>query len=120
MRSVSSPVRTRGLRTPRSTGLDAAALGGSAGAGLGVANNAYIVGGAILFLNSDPTQAASVTLSKPNIRVRFTWTPRFRGRWTRKSAATGRASGCAIDPGNPAPLAGSRAAVSRTPEDSAG
>src|SRR3981189_443168 len=98
MRSVSSPVRTRGLGTARSMGLDAAALGGSAGADLGVADNAYIVGGATLFLNSDPTQAASVTLIKPNSSVRFTWTPRLRGRWTRKSAATGRASGCAMGP----------------------
>src|SRR5580704_3138449 len=102
MRSVSSPVRTRGLRTARSTGLDTAAPGGSAGADLGVADKAYIVGGATLFLNSEPTQAASDTPIKPNSRIRFTWTPRLRGRWIRRSAATGRASGCAIDRGNPA------------------
>src|ERR1700733_1124678 len=118
MRSVSSPARTRSLRTARSIGAPGA-LGGSGVADFGVADNKYMVGGAVLFLNNDPAHAVSRTINNGRA-IRFTLAPRFHGKWTRRSIAMGRASGCAINPENPVLPGGSRAAAARAPEDSAG
>jgi hypothetical protein len=66
------------LRTARSTGA-AAAFAGSAAADFGVADNTYMVGGAVLFLNNDPAQAVSSAIIKGSA-IRFTSAPRLRGK----------------------------------------
>src|ERR1700748_1855201 len=86
IRSVSSPARTRGRRTARSTGEESAA-GEFADAGFGTADTKYMVGGGVLVLNKPP-QATSVTLTNTVSSARITSAPRFPDRSIHRSAAT--------------------------------
>src|SRR5882757_253375 len=118
MRSVSSPARTRSLRMARSIGT-AGVFTESAADDFGVADSRYMIGGAKLFLNSDPAQPDSRAINNGRATC-FTLAPQFRGKWTHKSIAMDLASDCVIDHENPVPPGGFHAAAARIPEDSAG
>src|SRR5450631_1050003 len=121
-------MRTRGLRTARSTGICAAgvtvagipAAGTTADGGPAPDDSTYMAGGTALLWNSDPPQAV-----KPRDRVEaavirlfvkpFTSPPRHRGSWAHRAAATGSVSGCATSRENPVLPVGSLAGAVRTP-----